>query len=87
MKKLTLLVAFLASFPLALSAEVTKEEIKRLASAGISDGVILSFVKAHGPLAKLSPEDVIELKQAGLKESLLAQLLSVPAAAWAPASG
>ena len=85
MKKLMLVLGLLGSFPLALGAEVTKEDLKVLASAGISDGVILSYVRSHGPLAKLSPEDVIELKNAGLKESLLAQILSVPAPA-APAA-
>ena len=80
MKRLMLVLGLLSGFPLALAAEVSKEELKMLASAGISDNVILSYVKTHGPVAKLSPEDIIELKNAGLKESLLAQLLTLPAA-------
>ena len=61
MKRLMLVLGLLSSFPLALAAEVSKEELKMLASAGISDNVILSYVKTHGPVAKLSPEDIIEL--------------------------
>src|SRR5579859_1334941 len=78
MKKMMLTLALLIGAPLTVFADVSKEDLKKLAAAGISDGVILSYVKANGPVAKLSPEDVIELKQAGVKESLLADALSVP---------
>jgi hypothetical protein len=88
MKKLSLTLAFLAGLPLALAAQVTKEDIKKLAAAGISDEVILSYVKANGGVAKLSAEDVVELKQAGASEKLLTAVLinapAAPAAAPAP---
>jgi len=78
MKKMTLTLALLLGAPMALFADVSKEELKRLAAAGISEGVILSYVRANGPMATLSPEDLIELKNAGVKESLLAAVLSIP---------
>src|SRR5262245_19939343 len=77
MKTLAMTLTFLA-LPLALAAQVTKEDIKKLTAAGISDEVILSYVKANGPVAKLSAEDVIELKQAGASEKLLSVILDSP---------
>lgn len=77
MKKLTFLL--LASASTSASAEVSKRDLGTLVAAGISDAVILSYVKAHGPLVNLTPEDITELKKAGLTDSLLAALLSLPA--------
>ena len=94
MKTLTIALAFLAGLPLAASAQVTKEDIKKLTGAGISDDVILSYVKANGGVARLSADDMVELKQSGASEKLLSSILSVapsaeprtaPAAAPAPA--
>lgn len=81
MKALAMTLTFLAGLPLALAAQVSKEDLKKLCAAGISDEVILSYVKANGPVAKLSAEDVIELKQAGASEKLLSTVLAAPAAA------
>jgi len=78
MKTLAMTLTFLAALPLALAAQVTKEDLKKLCAAGISDEVILSYVKANGPVAKLSAEDVIELKQAGASEKLLSGVLGSP---------
>jgi hypothetical protein len=84
MKILTLTVAFLTGMPLVLMAQVTKEDLKKLTAAGISDGVILNYVKSHGPVEKLSAEDVIELKKAGASETLLAAVLGNAAPATRP---
>ena len=54
MKAIVLALAFLAGLPLAASAQVTKEDIKKLTAAGISDEVILSYVKANGGVGRLS---------------------------------
>ena len=87
MKKLALAITILAALPLAAMAQVSKEDLKKLAAAGISDEVILSYVKANGGVARLSAEDVIELKQAGASEKLLSTVLgtsSSSAPAYAP---
>jgi hypothetical protein len=81
MKKMMMRLLFLAAGPLILAAEVSKEDLKKLVAAGISDNVIVSFVQANGPVTKLTPEDVIELKTAGMREALLAIVLSTPAPA------
>ena len=67
-------------------ADVTKEDLKKLTSAGISEEVILSYVKANGPMAKLSAQDLIDLKQAGASEKLLASVLAVSTAPVGPAA-
>lgn len=85
MKKFSLALTFLAALPLALAAQVTKEDLKKLAAAGISDDVILSYIKANGGVAKLSADDVIELRQAGATEKVLSAALGASPAASAPA--
>jgi len=88
MKTIAWTLTLLAGLPLALSAEVTKEDLKKLAAAGISDEVILSYVRANGPVAKLSADDVIDLKQAGASEKVLSVALGnapAPAPAYTPA--
>ncbi|MFN3485431.1 MAG: hypothetical protein ACK44W_08125 [Planctomycetota bacterium] len=82
-KKVLLSLAFLAGFPLAVAADVGKEEIKKLVAAGVSDDVILAYIRAHGPVARLSADDVVELKQAGASERVLGALVN-PAAAPTP---
>jgi hypothetical protein len=87
MKKIAMTLALLAGLPLALSAQVSKEDLRKLAAAGISDEVILSYVRANGPVAKLSAEDVIDLKQAGASEKVLSAVLGnapAPAPAYTP---
>lgn len=84
MKKTVLALALLIGVPMALSAEVTKEDLKKLSAAGISDGVILSYVRSNGPVAKLSADDLLELKQAGASDTMLAAVLSDPGPAARP---
>ncbi len=87
MKKLAWTLTLLAALPYALSAQVSKEDLKKLAAAGISDDVILSYVRANGPVVKLSAQDVIELKQAGASEKVLSVALGnapAPAPAYQP---
>lgn len=76
MKKLLATLAFLAAVPLAAVAQVTKEDIKKLVAAGVSDDVVLTYVRANGPAPKMSADDIVELKQAGAGEKVLAALAS-----------
>jgi hypothetical protein len=85
MKKIIWTLTLLTALPLALAAQVSKEDLKKLTAAGISDDVILSYVRANGGVQRLSAEDVIELKQAGASEKVLSAALgNVPAAPAAP---
>ena len=76
MKKLlsTLLLAGFA--PAAAFADVTKEEIQRLLAAGVSDEVVLSYIRQHGPVDRLSADDLVDLKAAGAGDQVLSALLS-----------
>lgn len=71
MKRAVLAVSMLAVAAGAAWAGVGKEEIKKLLKAGVGDDVILSYLKANGPVDKLSADDLIELKEAGASEKVL----------------
>jgi hypothetical protein len=68
-------LALLSCLTTAASADVGKEELKKLVQAGLSDELILNYVRYKGPLVRLSAEDLIELKKSGLEDSLLVKLL------------
>jgi len=76
MKKTLTAFAFLAALPLAAAAQVSKDDIKKLVSAGVSDDVVLTYVRANGPAPRMSADDLIELKQAGAGEKVLGALAS-----------
>jgi hypothetical protein len=81
-------LACLAVLPLAAAAQATKEDIKKLVAAGVSDDVVLTYVRANGPAPKLSADEIIELKQAGAGDKVLGALAgqtTAPAPAPAPA--
>lgn len=65
MMKSLFAIAIFTAFPLAAWADVTKDDVKKLHAAGVSEDVILAYIKANGPLAKLSADDLIDLKKAG----------------------
>jgi hypothetical protein len=69
--KTLMAIAVLAAAPLAASADVSKEDIKKLAAAGVGDEVILSYIRTHGPVQSLSADDLVELKKAGASEKVL----------------
>jgi hypothetical protein len=84
MKNVALALAVMALLPLTASADVTKEDIRKLAAAGISDDVILAYIRSNGPISKFSAGDVVDLKQAGASERVLTALMSAPAPVAAP---
>ncbi|HEX7899644.1 MAG TPA: hypothetical protein VF950_17880 [Planctomycetota bacterium] len=84
MKKTFAALAFLAALPLAAAAQVSKEDIKKLVAAGVSEDVVLTYVRANGPAPRMSADDLIELKQAGAGEKVLAALASGTTSAPAP---
>src|SRR5688572_14356626 len=71
-------LAWMAMGILALpaAADVTKDDLKKLALAGLSDEVVLAFVRANCPVQRLSADDVVELKRAGLGEKALAAVVA-----------
>lgn len=66
--------ALFAALPLAAAAQVSKEDIKKLAAAGVSEDVILTYVRANGGAPRMSADDIVELKKAGVGDRVLAAL-------------
>ena len=76
--KTTILALGIVLAPLAAAfGDVDKEELKKLCKAGLSDELILNYVRAKGPLATLSADDVVDLKKAGISDPLLASLIGL----------
>jgi hypothetical protein len=80
-------ISLLSCLTTAAFADVGKEELKKLVQAGLSDDLIVNYVRYKAPLSRLSADDVIELKKSGLGDSLLVKLLPYqePAAEASPA--
>lgn len=62
--------------PLGVGESVSKDDVLRLTRAGISEGTIISKIKAAGMLARPSADDVIELSGAGVSEGVIQAMLS-----------
>ena len=84
MSKTILSLAFLAAAPLAAVAQASKDDIKKLAGAGVSEEVIVAYVRSNG-VPKLTADELIELKNAGVGEKVLTVLAS-PSAPAAPST-
>ena len=78
MKQFLLSVALLLGTAASALAQVGKDDLKKLAQAGLSDDTVIAFVKSHGLLALLSADDLAELKKAGMGEKALTFLVSPP---------
>jgi hypothetical protein len=70
----------------ASADDVTKEDLLKLARAGVSDPVILSFLKSRPVRLELTADDVVELKAAGLSDEVLATALERSAVGRRPAT-
>ena len=69
--------ALLLTSAAAAVADVGKDELKKLAQAGLSDDLILSYVRSKGGVARLSAGDLVELKGAGMNDVLLETLIAL----------
>ncbi len=79
MKALWTALVLLAT-PLTLLAQVSKEEVRRLLDAHVSEQTIVSYVQRNGPMEALSVEDLSDLKSAGASDSLLQALIQAQTA-------
>jgi len=64
-----------ALLALLLSFNVTKEDVRRLLNAGVSDQTIVEFIRRNAPAEPLSVEDVTELKAVGASDAVLNAML------------
>ena len=54
---------------------LSKEEVERLASAGVSEPVVMEMVEKRGS-QPLSPDDLVALKKAGVSDTLVQKMIS-----------
>jgi len=59
----------------SLLADVTKEDVRRLLDAHVSDATLISYIKKHGPVEPLTINDLTDLKKAGASDDVLQALL------------
>lgn len=53
-------------------------DIKALTHAGVSDGIILRYLRDHGTIYYLNSEDVAGLRKAGVSQSIVDYMLQTP---------
>ena len=53
-------------------------DIKALTRAGVSDGVILRYLRDHGTVYYLNSGDVADLRRAGVSQSIVDYMLRTP---------
>jgi len=71
-----LALVLLAVAPAFAAAQASKDDLQKLAKAGLSDDVIIAYLKANGGAAKLSSDDLVALKTAGLSDKVLTAMLA-----------
>jgi len=76
------------------AGDFSKEDLKKLLAAKLSDATIIAYIKRNPPGAMVSAEDLIELKTAGADDAVLAALVeasktpkAAPASPPSPPSG
>src|SRR5579883_3071819 len=70
---MTALLAALAF--LTFAPDVSKEDVKKLVAAGVSDDVVVAYIRTHGPTPALSAEDMTELRNAHVSDRVLAAMV------------
>jgi hypothetical protein len=75
MKKMILPAAFLFLSASLAFATVTKDDVRKLLAAGISEDTIILFIHRNAPAVSPSPEDLAELKNAGASDKVLNALV------------
>ena len=62
---------------LTFSSDLTKEDVKTLVAAGVSDDVIVLYIQKHGPISPpLTSDDLIDLRNSKVSEKVLSALLA-----------
>jgi len=70
------MIALLAFLSLLLvTPDLSKEEVKKLVAAGISDDVIVEYIRREGPVQQLTPQDLIDLRHANVSDKVLAAMM------------
>jgi hypothetical protein len=69
--KAILAAAFLMLSGSMILANVTKEDVKKLLVAGVSENTIVLYIRQNAPASPLTADDLIDLKGAGASDAVL----------------
>lgn len=61
--------------PLPTDPPLSREEIQRMSTAGVSDGVVYELLDKRGA-ASLTPDDLVALKEAGTSDTLVQKAIA-----------
>jgi len=76
MKRIAAVVSILALAATSAFADVSKEDVKKLAAAGVGDDVIIAFIKANSPAPKLTADEIVDLKKSGVSDKVIEAMVS-----------
>lgn len=79
-----MVMTFLMSGNALATGDVTVDDVKKLARAGVSEETILAFLKENQPSFRPTAQDIVDLKEAGVTPKVLVYLLEPKGAANAP---
>lgn len=69
--KILLAALVLGAGPSSVWADVSKDDLKALAKLGMSEEFLEKYLKANAPVGAYSPEDIAELRTAGVAPRIL----------------
>lgn len=70
--------AFQAAVAQQRAQAVTMGDVVSMTQAGLSDAVIINHIQTHGVAQRLTANDLIVLKQQGVRDPVLAAMQSIP---------
>lgn len=89
MKRLAILIAFLALPFAALAASMTNDDVIKMVKGGLAEATILQAINAAEPHFDTSTDGLIKLKQGGVSDTLIQRIIARPGtpASSAPVAG
>ncbi len=81
------LLAVLLALPgLALAAPMTNDDVIKMVKGGLGEDVVIQSINAAEPKFDTSPDGLVKLKQGGVNDRIIQQIMSRSAGAPAPAA-
>ena len=78
--------ALLALSGFALAAPMTNEDVIRMVKAGLGEATVIQAINSAEPHFDTSPDGLVNLKQGGVNDNVIQQIMSRSAGAPAPAA-
>jgi len=84
--KSILFAALLALSGFALAAPMTNEDVIKMVKAGLGEATVIQAINSAEPHFDTSPDGLVNLKQGGVNDNVIQQIMSRSAGAPAPAA-